>query len=133
MKTLNTPTPAAAISRELDEHMKIATGRLTAIAKKNLNQYTTVAFESCWNAALYDLIFGSESLKMAPAGLTDRELLFARAILKKSFEHNPLRLSTEGVKLIRTTAADFARRLAAVHVTQDAFALDAVAGAGVAA
>lgn len=132
MKTLNTPA-ATPISRELDEHMKIATGRLTAIAKKHLDKYTSTAYRGAWTSLLYDLIFGDKSLVIAPAGLTDRELLFARALLKKSFETNAPRLSNAGARLLHTTVADFARRLAAVHITQDAFALDAVADAGVAA
>lgn len=115
----------------LKEHVQAAGSKLTTLAQQHPMKYSSTpsdyekaCFESMPNAILYDIIFGSETLGLESAGLTDHELLLARAVLASSLVNWQSKLSPEGQKQVRLTVADFARRLAATYTHQEALELE---------
>jgi hypothetical protein len=125
------------INTDLKQHVTIAGRHLTKIAAQHRSGYLASdsrAYEDACIGCMPSLIVcvlmhGSDEMNVLPAGeppanLTEREMLFARAILRNSSLDHRTKANLTGQQAVRAAVADFARRLAAIHTSQTAFELD---------
>lgn len=132
----------STINTQLRDHITLAGRRLAKLAAQYRNtkfaeygsrEYENLCINSMPSLILCVLALGSDEMHVEPAGeppagLTERETLFAQAILVASCLDHRTKANLEGQVKIRAAVADFARRLAAIHTSQDLLELDCFGG-----